>query len=418
MFPLRKRPGKFGRNVLILVTGTTIAKGISIAAIPILTRLYTPFDFGILGFYSSAVAVISVFATARYELAVLQCRNARDADHLVAGAMSLAAVFSAISLMGIVVWKDQLVLMIEVPEVGPWLYLVPVSVFFTACYQSLNYWLNRRQEYRRMGRNRVLQASLAASGNLGFGVMGYGVSGLILGQFIAQVATTWLLLKRFLAHSAGIDKLRMMALFKRHVDYPKYDLPASSMNVLAQQAPNLLFTPLFGAVAAGHYFLIQRLFMLPVTLISSSIGSVFRQTATEQYQKTGSFLEIFWSVFRKLSLIAVPLTIIFMLVSEDLFAIVFGAEWAIAGKYARILAPMFMLKFIISPLTYAFYVTNKLHFNTIGQALYLLMITGSVFVGFVAGKFALTIYLIAISSSFLYLAYFAVSIKLAVGSDR
>lgn len=408
-----KSRSEFGRNVLALMSGTIIAKAISIGVIPILTRIYAPSDFGLFAFYSSAVAVLAVFSTGRYELAVVQARNSRDADRLVVCAVGLAAIFSLLLLGVIALSSARLVAWIGQPGIAPWLYLLPLSVFLTAAYQGLSYWLNRNKQYRRMGQNRVLQAGITAGANLGFGAMRFGAAGLILGQVLGLAITTLLLALRFFPLMPRTKKTHALALLRRYRAYPKYDLPASSMNVMAQQAPNLLLTPLFGSLSAGHYFLIQRLFMLPVTLLSSSMGSVFRQSATEQYRKTGSFRPIFWSVFRRLSAIVILPTLVFMFVAEDLFGFVFGPEWAVAGEYARILAPMFMLKFIVSPLTYTLYIRDKLYINTAGQFMYLVFMLVAVFVGHWSGDFLLTIYLISALSSLIYAFYFAVSMRLA-----
>lgn len=45
--------GEFTRNVLTLMTGTTIAQAIPVAISPILTRIYTPQDFGIFALFVS-----------------------------------------------------------------------------------------------------------------------------------------------------------------------------------------------------------------------------------------------------------------------------------------------------------------------------------------------------------------------------
>ena len=47
-----KPKSEFSRNVLTLMTGTTIAQAIPIAISPILTRIYTPEDFGVFAFGS------------------------------------------------------------------------------------------------------------------------------------------------------------------------------------------------------------------------------------------------------------------------------------------------------------------------------------------------------------------------------
>jgi O-antigen/teichoic acid export membrane protein len=62
-----KPKSEFSRNVLTLMTGTTIAQAIPIAISPILTRIYTPEDFGMFALYMSTASLFSVIATGRYE---------------------------------------------------------------------------------------------------------------------------------------------------------------------------------------------------------------------------------------------------------------------------------------------------------------------------------------------------------------
>lgn len=66
-----KPKSEFSRNVLTLMTGTTITQAIPIAISPILTRIYTPEDFGIFALYMSVVSIVSVVATGCYELAIM-----------------------------------------------------------------------------------------------------------------------------------------------------------------------------------------------------------------------------------------------------------------------------------------------------------------------------------------------------------
>lgn len=55
-----KPKSEFSKNVLTLITGTTIAQAIPIAISPILTRIYTPEDFGVFALFVSLVGFISV----------------------------------------------------------------------------------------------------------------------------------------------------------------------------------------------------------------------------------------------------------------------------------------------------------------------------------------------------------------------
>ncbi len=64
-----KPKSEFSRNVLTLMTGTTIAQAIPIAISPILTRIYTPEDFGVFALlYEYQLPILAPVATGRYEL--------------------------------------------------------------------------------------------------------------------------------------------------------------------------------------------------------------------------------------------------------------------------------------------------------------------------------------------------------------
>lgn len=54
----------------VLVGGTTGAQLLAVLAAPLLTRLYTPEDFGLLAVYASLLGLIAVIASLRYELAI------------------------------------------------------------------------------------------------------------------------------------------------------------------------------------------------------------------------------------------------------------------------------------------------------------------------------------------------------------
>jgi len=69
---ITKSKSDFKKNVLTLMAGTTIAQAIPIAISPILTRLYTPEEFGLFALFLAIVSIFGVVATMRYEMAIVQ----------------------------------------------------------------------------------------------------------------------------------------------------------------------------------------------------------------------------------------------------------------------------------------------------------------------------------------------------------
>ena len=61
----------YAKNVLTLMTGTGLAQAIPIAISPILTRIYTPEEFGVFALYMAIASILTVLVTGRYEMAIL-----------------------------------------------------------------------------------------------------------------------------------------------------------------------------------------------------------------------------------------------------------------------------------------------------------------------------------------------------------
>jgi O-antigen/teichoic acid export membrane protein len=55
-----------------------------------------------------------------------------------------------------------------------------------------------------------------------------------------------------------------------------------------------------------------------------------------------------------------PGLLIILFFGPSLFGFVFGEEWKESGVFSQILICMFVLKLIVSPLSYAYFIKNKL----------------------------------------------------------
>ena len=75
----------FGRSVVTLASGTAMAQLLLALAMPVLTRLYTPTDYGSLAVYASTLTVLLVLASLRYEVAI-PLAGGRSDRRIAAGA--------------------------------------------------------------------------------------------------------------------------------------------------------------------------------------------------------------------------------------------------------------------------------------------------------------------------------------------
>ena len=136
---------KSGRDILTLVIGTTIGQAILIVCTPILTRIYTPAEFGVFALYLAITSITSVIATGRYEFAIMLPKKDIEAANIVVLSMMVAVGVSLLTFVVVLLFNLLIASLIEHPEISYWLYFTPLATLITGFYQSLNYWGNRKK---------------------------------------------------------------------------------------------------------------------------------------------------------------------------------------------------------------------------------------------------------------------------------
>ena len=398
-----KPKGEFGRNVLTLMAGTTIAQAIPIAISPILTRIYTPEDLGVYAMYVGIAAIFAVISTGRYELAIMLPRKDADASELVMLSVGIATAVSFILMIIVVCFHEQISKLIGQTENSSWLYFMPVTVFVVGSYNSFNYWLNRKQQYKKMSNNRIIQGVLISGGQVSFGGIAHLPMGLLWADIFGRIVTTVNVACFYIRdNTLKINLIKKIALARRYKKFPKHEIPASLFNTSAFQSPFILIPMFFSTSIAGFYFLIFKSVMMPISMIGNAILDVFRSRATTDFQKHGTCRPIFIKTFTILFVVSVPFVLILMFWGQEIFGLVFGENWQSAGQYAQILAPMAMLRLISSPLSYMFFLREKLNWNMYIQFVFMVSTVVSILIGAYFNRPLVMVTLISVTGVFFY----------------
>jgi O-antigen/teichoic acid export membrane protein len=407
--------GRFSKNVVTLITGTALAQALPIAITPILTRLYTPEDFGVFAVFMAVSSILAVLVTGRYELAIIVPQKNEDAINIVALSVAFSFIVSFFIFLGVLIFGEQVALALGQEGLENWLYLVPISTLLMGCFQSLNYWNNRCSNYKRMAASRVLQSTSAGAAQLGGGFSKLSYFGLIGGQVIGQFLSLMFLLKSLIKNNQAdlgkINKKQIKMVAVRYKNFPQFLILAHGFNAGSSQSPALLLTGLFSAPVAGFYMLTQRVLNAPIGLVANAIRDVFRQEASSQYAKGKECRAIYLSTLKKLALLSFLPFLLLFFVAEHLFAIVFGEEWRVSGEYAAILAPMFFLRFITSPLSSMFMIAEVQKIDLIWQIFLFISVISSLFFGGYYNSIEVALY----SFSLIYCLMFLINLYLSYG---
>lgn len=356
-----KPQSEFSRNVLTLMTGTSIAQAIPLAISPILTRIYTPEDFGIFALYMSVASMIAVTATGRYELAIMLPKKDDDAMNIVALSIVISFFVSFITLLIVFSFNAQITHLLGNPEISFWLYFIPITVLLTGVYQSFNYWINRKKEYGRLATNKVIQSGTTAMVNLGMGFGGFGSSGLILGRMLGQGIATGILAKVVWQERRGklksIDKLKVLALAIRYKKMPVFNLPNALIDGFRLSGINILIAKFFMISTLGQFSLAWKIVQVPLSLIASSLTQVFFQKISS-IPKQDIHVLIKNYIFKS-TLISFPLFLGIYFFAVDFFTLIFGKEWKLAGEAASVMSPWLFLNFLTAPVANIFIVLDR-----------------------------------------------------------
>ena len=170
----------FARGVSVLVGGTVGAQVLMVLASPLLTRLYTPEDFGLLAVYASILSLFTVIASLRYELAIPLPEKDSEAAHVAILSLLIVGLITAISALVILIGGERLAQLINAPDMANYLWLIPVGVLAIGCYQVFNYWAIRTKSFGTIAKTKISQSLATLAVQLsGFKL---GVLALMLGQ--------------------------------------------------------------------------------------------------------------------------------------------------------------------------------------------------------------------------------------------
>jgi O-antigen/teichoic acid export membrane protein len=166
----------------------------------------------------------------------------------------------------------------------------------------------------------------------------------------------------------------------------------------------------YGAQAAGLFALTQRVLAAPISLVAASVLEVFKRQSVHDFETLGNCSSAYRYTFKTLFFLGLLPSLVLFVYSPALFAWVFGDSWGSAGELAQILAPLYFLNFIASPLSYVFFVAGKQKIELVWQ-IALFVMTAGVF--FSPGTLQDTLLRYAIGYSGLYLIYLHMSYQCA-----
>ncbi|MCF3942619.1 lipopolysaccharide biosynthesis protein [Oceanobacillus alkalisoli] len=378
----------FVRNVLIMLTGTAGAQVVAMALSPIITRLYGPEAFGVMGTFNSMISILIPIVALTYPIAIVLPKSAQDAKGLVRLSLIITVFFSFLSLLVLFFFQNQIVNIFNLDEIAPYLYLIPLVVIFSGLLQVSEQWLIRVKQFSISARVTFFQSIILNGSKVGIGLI-YPVAAVLvvitaIGNGLKAMMLITLSKKNNQDTNKSINekKKTLKELATEYYDFPLYRAPESFLSAITQGLPVLMLTAFFGPASAGFYSIGRTVLSIPVRFIGKSVGDVFYPRIAEAANNKENVTELIKKATLALSGVGIIPFGVVMLFGPFIFSLIFGSEWEIAGEYARWIALWSFTNFINRPSVRSLAVLNSQRFHLVYTVVMFIIRTVMLAIGF------------------------------------
>lgn len=355
----RIRRSTFLRDASMLVYGVLVAQVIGLAVSPLLTRLFSPADFGVFSIVTSLAAIVSVFATLRLETIVPAVRTSCEALRLVQVMVGSALACSVSVVVLLLFFASDIARLLQLPEAGKIaLWGLPALVLAFAMFSGVRAWCIRTAQFAVVSRGQVMRALAATTAWLVGGIAALASAPglmLTLGQVVADYVFAGLLWRRLRQRELRLLLTprwhRIRGVLASNGPMVKTLVSSQMLAAVYSRLPALLIGVAFGPVQAGYYAMAERLVAAPAVLAANSIGDVYRQRASAAYRAGQPFDQL----MRRVLALIMPLGAIAFTVAilaslkPGLVGAILGQQWEGAGMTFAILLVGAFFAFISTP---------------------------------------------------------------------
>ena len=335
---VRARASEFLRNMLVVMAGSGAAQVISMALVPVISRLFSPAEFGVSGSFGAVAGVIAAAVTLEYSQAIMLPSSKEDALGLLAVSLSSTSFVAFLTLTVCVLAPGFINGLMQTQGVFP-LALLVVSTLISGTNYSFQAWAVRAKAFKQTSTSQVIRSFSGKGATIGFGLLGAGAPGLIAGNIVGNALAS-INVFRVLLPDLGMLRTQatpssMVKLAREYRDFPAYTASQGVINALSGGLPVLLLTRFFGLPVAGSYAFALNVLTFPMGFVLGALRQVLFQKASESQHQGRSLSALYLKVTATLFGMALLPTAVILAWGPQLFGWFFGAQWQTAGEFSR-----------------------------------------------------------------------------------
>jgi lipopolysaccharide exporter len=358
----RIKSNEFVAAVLTLMTGTIVGQAIPILASPILTRIYSPEQYGEYGTIVASCSILVILSTLRLDHAIVVQPNNRSAQYLMHAVFCTAAFVSLFvllaNLISYILIRDEFIHSVSVLSVS----FIATLTFVSAVSLVFNNYAIRQKRFVVAAKSKIILFACAVGFQIILGNY-YSGNGLVVGQLIGITISVGYLASYSLSFKRPAFRYFSIKNMTHHVyknkKFPQFSLPFSLINSISRNIPIFFLMATFGKEFVGYYILATTVVLAPMSLVGNSIAQVYYRQAAKINALGSSTLALSKSVYANQIKIAIFPCVVLAVFAPTGFMYVFGPEWKEAGIYVRLLMPWLFMIFLNTPIMNSVYINNS-----------------------------------------------------------
>ena len=365
---------KYFRNLFTLTTGVGLSQLVPLFLLPILTRFFSPEDFGLFALFLAIIQLLAICSTFRLEMAVVLPKKDTDAALLCFISIIIMIIFLLLTFLLLYFYGSSIIQFPAIIHFHWFMYLIPVGAFFLAFYNILYSWNNRLELYKKMSYSHVTHSLFSTPSSILLYFLNLKPIGLVLGQIIGRAIACFVLFTNLLKTLKLIHRHQLFQnislLLKQYQKFIFFETPHAVLNFFSQKYIILFFTYFFTFSTVGVFDLADKIIGKPLGIISNSFKTVFYKRLTTAKDK----LTLFKRSIALTACISFCLITPLYIIPDSWFIVLLGSEWIDVGKYIKLICPLFFSKFVFNVVTPSVSYTLKNHYLLIWQIIYVVLL--------------------------------------------
>ena len=321
---------------IVGLTGLTAAGQLMfVLAMPLLSRLFTPADFGLFTVYLSIVNIFGPIIGLKFESGLYAANTheqARSMLGLAIATMSLVAL-SIASFFPLVDGHLSGTFGAAIAKIG---FLLPIGIFLSGMWSTTSAWAIKSGAISTLSIARFLQPALMTALQLAAGLAHLPGITMVIAHLVSHATYGVFILARSLnkddwKHLFSLSIPLLLKHAREQIKFPLFTMPAQVSMLMGSNLPPILIGLIFGMDKAGYCGIAYRLVTAPISIVSLPLGHVFtsevsRDRSLSHLQRLGTRIFI-----ASLFIVVVPM-LIGGIIAPHVAGHLLGSRWAATGE--------------------------------------------------------------------------------------